>query len=341
MNSYCSVNLKPLEIQALKVKLLKLAPVTPLLAEPKFAALVAALGIQQEVGSLNDELSRFIFDAAGAMIPRECLKAEIIDYRGFIGVRIWADGYDRLDLRLKGLRELLHPSFSLHTDGSVRQCVFFIHSLAKIAKLQGAELVLVREWAINTIFGGFNRNKLFYETNVWELVHNDSLRYAELLEKKQIAMLGTHDLTAHLSGISATAIEDLQILGSQTRQRFLSYFGLMKKHSVYTLVLPYAAGVLLDDLAQPKNYSSSGRRLVFEILMRALDQRKINPAEPRVLLKFPEAYEKLINLARSADFALIQAQALPLCHKLIQELEDNSISFENSNAMVSAITAIN
>ncbi len=91
----------------------------------------------------------------------------------------------------------------------MKQCVIFPESVAKIAALHDVELVVVREWAINTIFGGFDRTKLFYETNAWELVHNDSLRYCELLAARQIAFIGTHDLGAHVADIARPAIDAL------------------------------------------------------------------------------------------------------------------------------------
>ncbi len=333
MNSFRSIQLSTEETEALRGRLLKMESVTPVLSDPRFCALIASLGIRQEVGTINDEFARFIYDdSTKTIIPRECLRAEIIEYHGFTGVRIWAEGYDRLDLKLKGIRELLHPTFSFNPDGTVKQCVIFPESVAKIAKLQGAELVLVSEWAINTIFGGFDRSKLFYETNAWELVHNDALRYSGLLESRQIAFLGTHDLTAHISGMSRLALDELQTLGAEALQRFHRYFGFMKKPSVYSLVLPYAAGVLLDDLAQPRNYGSPGRRFVFEKVMAALDRRMIDPAEPRLLTRFPDSYEKLIQLARDPDFGVIQSKAHSLCQSLIRELKQFSLKVGNNDS---------
>ena len=316
-----SFRLNPEEVEALRVELLQLPAVTPILSESKLPALIAALGVQQEVGTVNDELARFIYDAdSGEGIPKDVLQSELIEYHGYTGVRIWAIGHTRLDLKLNGIRELLHPTFSFNPDGTIQQCVFFPESIAKIAKLQGVDLVLVREWAVNTVFGGFDRGKLFYETNTWELVQNDALRYSGLLENRQIAFLGTHDLSAHIAGISRTAIDDLYLLGSETRKRFNRYFGRMKRPSIYSLVLPYAAGVLLDDLAQPRNYGSPGRQFVLEHVMDLLDRRTIDPSEPKLLARFPDSYEKLIQLARNTDFERVQREAPDLCRALVWEI---------------------
>lgn len=327
MNDLRSFRLSTEEIEILRGRLLNLPSVTPIRSEPRFAATIAALGIQQEVGTLNDELSRFVYDAdVGQVVSRNDLRAELIEYRGFVGVRIWAEKHARLELRLKGLRELLHPTFSFNPDGTVKQLVFFPMSLAKIAALQGIELVIVREWALNTIFGGFDRTRLFYETNVWELVHNDSLRYSELLEHRQIALLGTHDVSAHIAGALGTAMNDLQKLGAETRRRFKNYFGESKRHSVYSLVLPYAAGVLLDDLAQPQNYGSLGREFVLGKLLEILDSGVISASDPRHLFRFPDAYEKIIQIARHSDFNRVQLEAADLCVKLVEELQSFSFS---------------
>jgi hypothetical protein len=326
MSGLKAIELSAEEAQNLRGRLLQLAPVTPILDEPVLTSILASYGIQQEVGTVNDEMARFIYDHdSGHRVARDRMRAEVVRYRGFTGVRIWAEGHERLDLRLRGLRDLLHPTFSYHPDGSVKQLVLFPESIAKIAQLHGAELVVVREWAMNTIFGGFDRTKLFYETNAWELVHNDSLRYAGLLEKRQIALIGTHDLSAHVAGMKRSAIDALQALGAESKRRFERYFGQTSDPPVYTLVLPYAAGVLLDDLAQPANYDSIGRRLVFDEVMRALDERAIDPTERRLLTRFPEGYERLIQMARDPDSEFVRDNAKEVCDALIRELELYSV----------------
>lgn len=311
----------PEEIEMLRGRLLQLPAVTPILAEPKLASMIAALGIHQEVGTINDELARFIYDfSTGEKISIDRICSELIEYNGYTGVRIWVDGHSRLDLKLNGIRELMHPTFSFNSDATIQQCVIFPESIAKIARLQGAELVLVREWALNTIFGGFDRSRPFYETNAWELVQNDALRFSGLLENRQIAFLGTHDLSGHISGISRTAIDDLQILGAGTRDRFERYFERMTRPSVYSLVLPYAAGVILDDLAQPRNYGSPGRHFVLERIMELLDRRVIDPTQPKLLTRFPDHYEKLIRLARETDFEKIRNGTSAHCEALVLEI---------------------
>ena len=342
MNLMQTLQFSPEDINVLRGRLLEHEPVFPLLQDPNLSAQIVALGIRQEVGTVNDEFAGFIFDLdTGLMVDRGRLRAEVIEYRGFVGVRIWAEGHDRLDLRLRGARALLHAPLSLNPDGSVRQVVFFPESIAKIARLQGAELVLVREWALNTIFGGFDRSLPFYQVNVWELVHNDSLRYAGLLEKKQVTFLGTHDLTSHVAGLSGVALAELQVLGAETRRALEEYLGPRKAKAppIYSLVLPYAAGVLLDDLAQPMNYAAPGRRYVFNAIMEVIRSRVIVPAESKILLRFPPSYEKLIELARLPNLEEIKRKTASTLAALIQELRINTADLTSSSPSVVARSA--
>jgi len=180
----------PEDIEVLRRTLVRQPEIVSFKDELKLASLVASLGIQREAGTLNDEMARFVFDAeTGEIIPYHHIRSELVQYNGAVGVRIWAEGHERIDLRFRGIQPLLHPRFSYREDGSIYQCVFFPESIAKILALQGAELVLVREWGMNTIFGGFDPEKHYYQTNFWELENNDTLRFAKLVESRKIPFL--------------------------------------------------------------------------------------------------------------------------------------------------------
>lgn len=320
----------PGEKDLLRSQLLKRQEITPVLADRKedreFASLVISLGIHQEIGTIHDEISKFLFDGTtGARIPLDRMRSELVDYRGYRGVRIWAEGVQSLDPRVQGMRELIHPKFSYDPEGRIHSLVFFPEVIARIAALNGAELVLVRPWANNTIFGGFDPEKPYYEANFWELVNVDALRYAGLLEKKQIAFLGTHDIVSHIAGITGTGMVELSARGREVRELLENYFGEAKRPRPYGLVLPYALGLLIDDLAQPMNYLHPGRALVVSLLMDAIRNRRIDPSEDRILMKYPRAYEKLIELARQAAHEEVLAHAPRLVDELIHGLRELSI----------------
>ena len=89
--------------------------------------------------------------------------------------------------------------------------------------------------------------------------------------------------------------------------------------------MPYALGMLLDDLAQPMNYDSNSRRHVVDLLMDALRARIVNPKSTAYLLKYPPSIERLINLARADDIQNTLKDASHVLTEVIGELNSNSI----------------
>src|SRR5437773_983451 len=89
--------------RALQDKFIQTSETVPIASDPKFFSLIVALGIHQEIGTIHDEFSVFLFDQkTGQKIPREKLRSEMIEYQGFSGLRIWAEGFDALDPRVRG-----------------------------------------------------------------------------------------------------------------------------------------------------------------------------------------------------------------------------------------------
>jgi hypothetical protein len=324
--SFQSLRISPEDKEVLRRKLLKTREVVPFSTDPKFFSLLAALGIHQEVGTIHDEFSTFLFDGkSGKKIPRESLRSEMITYQGYTGVRIWAEGFDSLDPRVQGMRTLLHPEFSYNALGEIYQCVFFPEIITQIAALNGAELVSVRPWGINTVFGGFDPTKSYYEGNMWEFINLDALRYSRLLENKQIVFWGTHDLVSHIAGIRKDAWPELVARGRAATAVFEDYFKDHTRPVPFSLVLPYALGMLLDDLAQPMNYESESRRYVVELLMKAIQNRKVKPDSNRYLLKYPPSVETLIALARADNVKITFEKAADILKELISELYSYSV----------------
>lgn len=328
MNGLRSYQMTPERLADLRGSLARLPEVVSFQEEPKLAAWIASLGLQREFGTINDEMARFVFNAeSGLPIPREHLKSELVEYQGTIGVRLWAPGHDRLDLRFKGIRALLHPRFSFREDGSLFQCVFFPASIAAILALEGTDLVLVRQWGMNTLFGGFDPAKHYYQTNFWELENNDTLRFAKLIENRRIPFLGTHDLVAHIAGVRQEAWAGLTRTARQVREALEGYFREIRVPTIASLVIPYTVGVLLDDLAQPPNYDAPGRHILIEEGLRAIEARSIDPAEPRILTRFPAAYETVIRLARDPDWVRVRAEARTAMETLTSEIRAHSVAF--------------
>ncbi len=318
---YQHIHLSDQERERLKDHFLKMPEVTPLSRDPKFFSLIVALGIHQEIGTIHDEFSTFLYDGStGDKVDRSDLRSELISYQGYTGVRIWSVRSQHLDPRVRGLRTLLHPGLSFNDFKQIHQCVFFPEIITQIAALQGAELVSVRPWGLNTVFGGFDPNRSYYEGNMWEFVNADAIRYATLLENRQVAFWGTHDLVSHIAGMRLEEWPKIQARGKRMREIFERYFQGIERPTPYSLVLPYALGMLLDDLAQPMNYHSESRLSVVELLAKALETQVISPHATPYLLKYPPSIETLIQLARSNDPARAQREGESTLYQVIQEL---------------------
>ncbi len=331
MNGPQSHRLIPEDLTLLRGRLLAMPEVFAFADEPELAAWVASVGLQREFGTINDELARFVFDPlTGTAIPAAKLRAELVRYGEAVGVRLWSKEHDRLEIRLVGLRALLDPRFSFREDGTLYQCVFFPASLAKIAALEDTELVIVRDWALNTIFGNFDPAKSYYQTNFWELENNDALRFARLLEARKLPLLGTHDLVAHIAGARAEAWPDLSARATKVRETLERYFGTLRAPTIASLVLPYLIGVLLDDLAQPPNYGAIGRRVVIDQALEAVASGRIDPRRPFALTRFPESYEKAVQIARDSNLDALALRAKTAVDAIVAEIHSHSIVFRAS-----------
>jgi hypothetical protein len=335
LNELISYRVTPESFAALRSVLLKQPETVSFKDEPRLAALIASLGLQREFGTINDEMARFVYDAdTGEPIPYDRIQSELVHYNGSVGVRVWVPGHDRLELRFKGIQSLLHPRFSYREDGSLYQCVFFPESIARILERQDTDLVVVREWGMNTIFGGFDPGQHYYQTNFWELENNDTLRFARLLEQRRVPFLGTHDLVAHIAGVKASAWPSLASQATEVRETLEDDFGAIQIPTIASLVIPYTVGVLLDDLAQPPNYDAPGRRIMIDEGLRVIRSRRIDPTQPRVLMRFPKGYERAIRLARDTDLNRVRNEAKQTMDALVTEIQTLSVEWTVSTSTV-------
>jgi hypothetical protein len=286
---------------------------------PQFAASVTCIGIEREIGTHNDELARFIFSAEMQLaVPTDSLYSERIWHRGKMGLCIRSRVTSRMELRAKHIRYLLHPDLSFNTDGTLHSLVVIPELIAQITDLQGVELVIVKRWAMNTIFGGFDPRKEYYQANFWELENNDTLLFSELTKNRQIAFLGTHDLMAHIAGVSSAAVDVLTIQARGVNEALQSYFQSSVDHHtpIAAMIIPYTIGVVLDDLAQPPTYGSRSHEIVAEELLNILPGTKFLLHFQGILTKYPSTFEKVILISRSS----LTEVDRPRVRRLVQEL---------------------
>lgn len=335
MRSYKTVPLTSQRFDSLRRCALAGPEKISFLQGPRELLWIASLGIAREVGTVNDELSQFTYDAGnGERVSREKMRAEVIELQGHYGVRIWVQGCESIEVRVKGFPKLLHPEFSFDADGRINQLVFFPESIARVLALEGIELVFIREWAMNTIFGGFHPAEGFYQTNLWELVNNDSQRFARLVQERQLPLLGTHDLVAHIAGVQGSDWPALVEEARELRETLEAYFEGVENPHIASRILPYAAGVVLDDLAQPPNYGKPARRAVLKALLDGIRRSEIRPSQQKLLLRFPQAYEKIIHLSRSEDREEVKKTAESLVLQLEREIQAASFLMDGPSASV-------
>ncbi|MBN21493.1 MAG: hypothetical protein CL678_09430, partial [Bdellovibrionaceae bacterium] len=254
-------------------------------------------GIAQEVGTSNDEFLRFLYDASSKKkISADSLFSEMITldqspHLG-VGVRIWSSESDRLDIYAKGMRELLHPHYSFNDDGTIKQLVLFPAAIAKILARQEIEAVIVKQWAQNTILGNWDPKTTFYQTNIWELKNNDAIRFSQMISQKQLALLGTHDVIAHIAHSNKEEMQKLSVLAKNIYRELSHYFDGIIEPNLGSRILPYAATVILDDLAQPPSYQSKSHQMVLGALMDEIRRRSISPKQKNMIIQFPKKFKE-------------------------------------------------
>lgn len=288
---------------------------------PKLFAQISSYGIFREIGTPNDELARFIFDSESQQpIRHESLKAELVEWNNVFGVHIFSTDSQRLELRTKGFYDVVHPKLSRNPDGTFHSLYVFPEIIADIAALEGIDLVLVKSWGMNSIFGGFDPSKGYYQTNMWEIENNDALRFSDLTRQGKIAFMGTHDLIAHIAGVDRHHWKLLKQNAQRVYESLQKYFYQTTRPSVASLILPYTIGVVLDDLAQPPSYSSPGHLAVLDELLSQLDRNIVPPHLKTMLMQFPSSFQQIIELSRMPGIEKNPVRIKMAIQSMIQEI---------------------
>jgi hypothetical protein len=321
-----SLELSSEDMERLRREYSRIREITPFSHEPVLAGFAASIGVMREVGTANDQLARFIFDAdRGEVVPLETLRASLVRLGSLTGVRIQSSASAHMDVRARGMRDLLHPEFSFNADGTIRELVIFPELAARILAGRGVEAVLVRSWGMNSIFGGFDPAKGYYQTNFWELENNDSLLFSSLVQDGRLALLGTHDFIAHAAGVRADAWPELRVQAARVHRAISTYLQNVSRPSIAALILPYTLGVVLDDLAQPPSYGSRSHVAILEELLRELASRRIDPGTPTLLREFPSQFQQIIELSRTPDIEREPWRITASVRELSREIQLHSL----------------
>jgi hypothetical protein len=314
------------EINFLQREFEKLPETSPFSFNIKLSSKIARYGIYREVGTVNDELARFIFDGnTGDPVRRQSLKAELIEWNNLAGVRIFSLDTQNLSLRAAGFNELIHPQLSTNPNGTFHSLYVFPEIIHKIAGIHGIDLVLVKSWGINSIFGGFDPAEGYYQTNFWELENNDALKFSDLIRQGQLAFLGTHDLIAHIAGANDRHWSQLKVLAQNVHETLLEYFKSVPKPTISALILPYTIGVILDDLAQPPSYGSKSHQALLTELLLRVAQKQIPANISTLLTDFPKSFQDIIELSRRGGIEKNKREIVRIVNALIREILEASL----------------
>ncbi len=192
--------------------------------------------------------------------------------------------------------------------------------------MQGVELTIVRDWALNSIFAGFDPQKEYYQTNFWELENNDTLLFAKLIKSKQLAFLGTHDFIAHVANINREAWERLPFLAKNVEEKIKNLISETKVPTMASLILPYTAGVILDDLAQPPSYDSENHLIVLDAVLDSIERKDIPSDYLCTLSRFPRVFEDIILLSRSKLNAIqTRMKAKEFVNKIVEDIKKSLV----------------
>lgn len=273
-------------------------------SDPALASEIAALGLWREIGTANDQLTeQFTCVESGARVPLECARAELIEYRGNIGVRIWYEHHERLKARRPHLQALFHPTLSFHSDGTLRQVVIFPITVARIAKLQDAELVIVPRWALDMSFAHVESHTWEYyqdfgKPESWAAVRAWILHFCELTIGQRIPFFTTHDLTSHITGFQRESWSLLVATARRVKAGLDRLFAGCPEPATQSLVLPFMTGYLLDGLAQPVHGDNERILIGIELLLEAIEEPAISARDPGILRRFPSCYWKVLEHIR-------------------------------------------
>jgi len=304
----------------------KLDEITAFSSHRELSSKIASYGIFREIGTVNDELARFIFNVESQQQVRlESLKADLVEWNGLFGVKVSSTESQRLELMAKGFYDVVHPSLSVNKDGTFHSLYIFPEIINKIAASENVELVLVKTWGLNSIFGGFDPSKGYYQTNFWELENNDALKFADLIRCGKVAFLGTHDLIAHIAGIDQSHWPLLKLNAHRSYETISDYFKSVPKPNLSSLILPYTIGVVLDDLAQPPSYSSKNHIAVLNELLSRLSRKEIPAHLPTLLKEFPESFQNIIYLSRTPHIETKTTQIKMAVSRFIQDILNSSL----------------
>jgi hypothetical protein len=264
--------------------------------DPIVASLCTCLALQFEMGNEKfDRLSGFL-----GVDPPSAWESEIFVSNGEVGIRFWRQDGKPLQPLHTDLRFLLDPS-SIDENGNLSRAVIFPSRVARHYAKLGFQLVIVRDWILNSALSAGEATVAYLHTNEWEVRNRIAVMQAELMVRREIPFFGTHDIVDHLFALDASGYSKLRPLHQQAATTFSRVFDCAQqdtKGSRPHLLAAYLVGVALDDLAQPRWYGSPSHAFVVDTLLAELE--RLRPACGS--FQVPLSFHELAAEMRQAEF---------------------------------------
>lgn len=321
----------------LAAELRKKGDIFSLSSEPLLGPLATCLGLQSEIGhSQRDRLS-FPLGIDLSKFKSNPWHSEVITFQNLIGLRFWIPEVSEFKIRHPDFKDILHP-LSLDKYGKLSQIVIFPTLVAEHYQKRGLELVIVRDWALSSFLAP-DQSLNYLQTNIWEIETNSAYLQTRLMNNRQIAFSGTHDVADHLLDGNQQGMAINENLYSKASQLYEKIFSRRQQKKKITLLASYLVGVLLDDLAQPNWYSSLNHRWLTDQALHFLaETEKLERDIPR--LELPQSFHNLIKKLRSdrrhrsAELqSLFDLFTLDLCVRLLPD-ESNKIAVSSTHRLL-------
>lgn len=279
---------------ACKIRLVSLLQTKPEIFssadDPALAALCTCAGLQFELGERDfDRLSPF-FGVDIANIRENPWASEIFIQDGRIGIKLWRKDGVALCVKHQGFSDIIDPS-SFDARGELFEIVIFPADVAEKFRHKGFELVIVRDWILNSSLCLDQQKRVSYLlTNEWELDRCIANMQARLMTNHQLAFFGTHDVVDHLLGADRQRFDAFQTLFCRVQE---SLARVSVNASKAQRMVSYLMGVVLDDMAQPRWYGSQKHASLLQ--WAEADLERTFPHDVKIL---PQSFHRLAAVLR-------------------------------------------
>ncbi len=267
------------------------------------ASFCTCLGVQAEMGNPKyDRLSAFLgvdLDAAapGANVPWNAAfwNTSLVIDNGALGLRLSRNDGHVLKPRHRDLVHVFEFE-SRRGEDFPHSATFYPSRVAQHYRLEGFELVIVRDWLANSTF---SRDKPvgYLETNRWEIESRSAVMQTHLMNHRQLALSGTHDIVDHLLGASLPGFSNSAAIFASVNTAFSLAFNESNWNRGGKPIVAYVIGVLLDDLAQPRWYASPSHALAIRMATGALVAPELEYMDT-ARVEIPSEFHALIDTVR-------------------------------------------